>query len=227
MLERLLLPEGHAISILLKDHDSVKTLFSRFEDTDSRSERERIIQEAVKELKLHAAIEEEIFYPAVRAHVGSHVMNEADEEHHVAKVLIAELEQQDAEKDHRDAKFQVLAESVRHHIKEEEDQMLPRAKEVDIDFIALGRRMLERKSELESHGVPLDQEHIMVGVVRGHSDSPAVKAQKSGSKTSARPAVKISHGVDLNGHARTNGETKTNGNGKTHAKVKTTSRHSR
>ena len=85
----------------------------------------KIIDQALTELKIHAILEEEIFYPTVRAHVGRDIMNEADEEHHVAKVLIAELDAVDAKNDHRDAKFTVLAESVRHHIREEETEMLP------------------------------------------------------------------------------------------------------
>ncbi len=87
-----LMPEKHAISILKKDHDTVKDLFEKFEKAESSTEKERIITKAVNELKIHAAIEEEIFYPTVRKHVGSDLMNEADEEHHVAKVLIAELD---------------------------------------------------------------------------------------------------------------------------------------
>src|SRR5436190_23761844 len=115
MLERLLLPEKHAIAILLKDHDTVKELFDRFEKAKSGNEKEHIIRDAVTELKIHAAIEEEIFYPTVRPHVGSDLMNEADEEHHVARVLIAELDRGRQGDDHRFAKFTVLAESVRHH----------------------------------------------------------------------------------------------------------------
>jgi hemerythrin superfamily protein len=86
MLERLTLSETHAISILLKDHDKVKDLFDQFEKSKSAAQREKIIAEAVTELKIHAVIEEEIFYPAVRSHVGKDLMNEADEEHHVARV---------------------------------------------------------------------------------------------------------------------------------------------
>src|SRR5690242_4112068 len=86
--------------------------------------------EAVTDLKIHAVIEEELFYPTVRQHVGKDLMNEADEEHHVARVLIAELDAAGRENDHRDAKFKVLAVSVRHHIKEEENQVLPKAKEL-------------------------------------------------------------------------------------------------
>jgi hypothetical protein len=126
-----MMPEKHAISILKKDHDTVKELFEKFEKAESSSEKERIIGRAVTELKMPAVIEEEIFYPTVRKHVGADIMNEADEEHHVAKVLIAELDLNRGGGDHREAKFTVLAESVRHHIKEEEDEMLPKAKELE------------------------------------------------------------------------------------------------
>src|ERR1700758_2907463 len=81
MLERLTLADGHAISIILKDHDKVKDLFDRFEKAESAAEREKLILEAVTELKIHAVIEEEIFYPTVRKHVGKDLMNEADEAH--------------------------------------------------------------------------------------------------------------------------------------------------
>jgi hypothetical protein len=86
-------------------------------------------------------------------------MNEADDEHHVAKVLIAELEEMDGRGDHFDAKFNVLAENVRHHIKEEESEMLPKAQELDLDFVRLGQRMLRRKEELLVSGLPTVASH--------------------------------------------------------------------
>lgn len=178
MLERLLLPEDHAIAILMKDHDNVKALFDRFEKSDSAAEKEKIIAEALTELKIHAVIEEEIFYPAVRKHVGADLMNEADEEHHVARVLIAELDYGGRRDDHREAKFQVLAENIRHHIKEEEGEMLPKVKELAIDFEALGERMLHRKKELKENGIPSDAEHAMVAGVHGKDDSPAAAARR-------------------------------------------------
>src|SRR5947208_4876044 len=167
MFDFLTLSETHAVSILKKDHDKVKQLFDEFENADTRAKREKIIKEAVTELKVHAAIEEEIFYPTVRKHVGADIMNEADEEHHVAKVLIAELDLNRGGGDHREAKFTVLAESVRHHIKEEENEMLPKAKELDIDFEALGQKMLDLKAELKKDGVPKDAEHAMVAQAKG------------------------------------------------------------
>ena len=176
-----MMSEKHAISILKKDHDTVKDLFDKFEKAESSSEKERIISRAVNELKMHAVVEEEIFYPAVRKHVGSDLMNEADEEHHVAKVLIAELDLNRGGGDHREAKFTVLAESVRHHIKEEENEVMPKAKELDIDFEALGQKILDRKKELKDDGIPKDAEHSMVAQARGKGGSPAAAARKRSS----------------------------------------------
>ena len=185
MLEKLLLPEKHAIAILIKDHDKAKDLFDRFEKTDARAEKEKIIAEALNELKIHAAIEEEIFYPAVRKELENDIMNEADEEHHVARVLIAELDTKGQRDDHRDAKFTVLAESVRHHIREEEGEMLSKAKGLEMDFEALGQQMLLRKKELQRDGIPPDAEHAMVAAVKGKGDSPAARARRA---RAGRPA---------------------------------------
>jgi hemerythrin superfamily protein len=184
MLDRLTLPETHAISIILEDHDTVKDLFDRFEKAESAAEKEKIIELALTELKIHAVIEEEVFYPTVRKHVGKDIMNEADEEHHVARVLIAELDATGRGNDHRDAKFMVLSESVRHHIKEEEKEMLPKAKEIDIDFEALGQQMLDRKEELKEDGIPSDAEHAMMRKAHGRAHTPAAAARgrKSGAK---------------------------------------------
>ena len=107
----------------------VKELFDRFEKSESAAEKEKIIADALTELTIHAEIEEKIFYPAIRKRVGKDLMNEADEEHHVARVLIAELYRDGRGHDHRDAKFTVLAVSVRHHIKEEESEMFPLVKD--------------------------------------------------------------------------------------------------
>jgi hypothetical protein len=187
MLERLLLPADHAIAILMKDHDTVKGLFDRFEKSKSAAGKEKIIKEAIQELEIHAVVEEEIFYPAVRRKIGPDIMNEADEEHHVARVLIAELDAGSRRDDHRMAKFAVLAESVRHHIKEEEGEMLPKSKSVDIDFQALGKRILARKRELQKHGVPVDAEHAMIKAAGRANDTPAATARRKPSTSVRKP----------------------------------------
>ncbi len=167
-----------AVALLKDDHDRVQDLFDRFEQAKGRAAKTRIVRQALTELKVHAAVEEELFYPAVRKAVGKDVMNEADEEHHVAKLLIAELDRMDGSESHFDAKFRVLAESVRHHIREEENEMLPKARGAKLDFDALAAKMTRRKERLLAGGVPPVGEEVMVKASRGHGDSPARAARR-------------------------------------------------
>jgi hemerythrin superfamily protein len=178
-----------ALALLKKDHDTVEDLFDKFEKAEGRPAKKKIVNQALEELKVHAAIEEELFYPAVRKPVGKDIMNEADEEHHVAKVLIAELESMDGREDHYDAKFTVLAENVRHHIKEEENEAFPKAKDADIDFEVLSKAMVQRKETLLAKGVPPAAEDAMVAASHGKGDSPAQAARKT------KPRAAKSHAV--------------------------------
>ena len=190
--------DTNAIAALKKDHTMVKQLFDQFEESESSSEKEEIIEKAIQELKLHATVEEEIFYPALRGSVEDEdMMNEAEQEHHVARLLIAELELNAKDEGRRNAKFTVLAESVRHHIKEEEGQIFPAAKELDIDFDELGRQMNERKQELMDEGVPPDAEHEMVSGAAGGRTSrtkerTTVAMGKSSRKSSSKEGSKDS-----------------------------------
>ena len=170
----------NAIAMLKTDHKKVKELFDKFEDAQPAA-KQKIVAEAIEELKIHAAIEEAYFYPALRQEIDDEegLMEEADEEHHVVKFLIAELEQMSGDEDHWDAKFTVLAENVRHHIKEEEGEIFPKARETDIDFVALGELMSQMKSELQQNGVPPDAEAQMVKKAGLRGDSPARKAKET------------------------------------------------
>ena len=167
-----------AFTLLKADHDNVKKLFSRFEKANP-DEKKEIASEALEELKVHAAVEEQLFYPALRQEMDDEegLMEEADEEHHVAKFLIAELEQMQGDEDHWEAKFKVLAENVRHHIKEEEGEIFPQARKTDIDFVTLGEQMSDLKQSFVEQGVPPDSEAEMVGKSGLRGDSPAKKAQ--------------------------------------------------
>ena len=171
-----------AVALLKSDHMMVKELFDQFEKAKSRAAKKKIVRQALTELKVHAALEEEIFYPAIRQPVGKEIMNEADEEHHVAKLLIAELDVLDGSESHFNAKFVVLAENVRHHIKEEESEMLPKAQHVKVDFEALAEKMLRRKERLLKDGVPPVGEEVMVKAARGKGDSPAQAAKRKPTK---------------------------------------------
>jgi hemerythrin superfamily protein len=167
-----------ALALLKKDHETVKKLFNKFEKAKNRADKKKIVKQALLELRVHAAIEEEIFYPAVRKPVGADTMNEADEEHHVAKVLVAELDAMTGSEDHYDAKFTVLAENVRHHIREEENEMFPKTKKARVDYEALSEKMLQRKEQLLAEGVAPTAEDRMVGSNPGKGDSPAQAAHR-------------------------------------------------
>ena len=139
-----------AIEMLREDHRKVKDLFEEFEKAEEDDEKGRIVHTALTALEIHATVEEEIFYPAVREQIDDDdQMDEALEEHHVAKLLIGELQEMKPGDDHFGAKFKVLAESVKHHIEEEETEMLPKAEDADLDQERLGEEMTERKEELQ------------------------------------------------------------------------------
>jgi hypothetical protein len=169
-----------AIYILKHDHDTVKDLFEQFEDAEDLRTKKRIAAKAIEELKIHAVIEEEIFYPAIRSQdVETDLMNEADEEHHVAKLLIAELDEMDGSEEHWEAKFTVLAENIRHHIREEEGEMFPQARHTEVDMEFIGRQLLARKQQLKRDGIPVSAEEEMVSSFRREYDSPAENARKN------------------------------------------------
>jgi hemerythrin superfamily protein len=141
------------IELLKDDHEKVKKLFDQFEQGKSESARVNAARKAIMELEVHAEIEEKIFYPAFReqskADDADGVFREATEEHHVQHLLIGELKKMQDDDPEFEAKFTVLAENVRHHIQEEESEMLPEAKELDGDLLAeLGSEMMGRKKEL-------------------------------------------------------------------------------
>jgi hemerythrin-like domain-containing protein len=141
------------IELLKEDHKKVKALFDEFENTNNRRSQQRIVREAILELDVHAGIEEEIFYPAyteaARETEQQEIILEAEEEHHVVHLLIAELRDMPEIDERARAKFIVLAENVRHHIEEEEQEMLPQAQELLGDRLPeLGAQMAQRKREL-------------------------------------------------------------------------------
>jgi hemerythrin-like domain-containing protein len=175
----ILIGGGKAMKLLKKDHDAVKDLFDRFEASED-GERARIVRQACEELKVHARVEEELFYPALRQRMDDKkgLLDEADEEHHEAKILIAELGLMTGDESRFGAKFMVLAENVRHHIDEEEGEIFPAAKKTDIDFDALGERMEARKSELMKDGVPEGPEAAMVMKSALDSESASPKAAR-------------------------------------------------
>lgn len=136
------------LTMLKADHKKVKALFAEFEDATARK-REDIARTAMEELEVHAQLEEGLIYPAIRAGIeDDEVMNEAYEEHHLVHVVIAELKELEPSDDAFQAKFTVLGELVKHHVKEEEGEMFPQAQKAKINWEELQTKVMERKEQL-------------------------------------------------------------------------------
>lgn len=127
-----------AITLLKQDHKTVKSLFRQFEKAKQPARQRKLAGEVIKELSVHAAIEEMVFYPAVRDRVpeAEDTVLESLEEHHVAKWVLSELEDMKPDHERFKAKMAVLMESVGHHIDEEESELFPEVRK------ALGRKEL-------------------------------------------------------------------------------------
>ena len=135
-----------AITLLKQDHKTVNGLFRKYEklgDEAYVSKRE-VVDQIIEELSVHAVIEEQVFYPAVKGisdDLKDHVL-ESLEEHHVVKWLLDELVSLDADAERFNAKVTVLIENVRHHVEEEETEFFPLVRE------SLGRKVLGEIGEL-------------------------------------------------------------------------------
>ncbi len=134
-----------AITLLRADHKTVEQLFKRFERAGDRAyvEKREVVDRIIEELSIHAAIEEQVFYPVARETVPAteDIALESLEEHHIVKWVLSELEQMEPADERFDAKVTVLIENVRHHIKEEEDEFFPKVRD------ALGRTALSDLGE--------------------------------------------------------------------------------
>ena len=145
--------EVDVVSALKEDHKKVKELFDLFEEAEDRRSKLQIVTQTLKSLTVHAQVEEEIFYPAFRKARSAEdetdeLMDEALQEHHVAKILMAELEDMSPGDKFYDAKYTVLAESVKHHIEEEESEIFPEVDEDEAAWKGVGERLVARREEL-------------------------------------------------------------------------------
>ena len=142
-----------AIALLMADHQEVKALFEQYEElaggnADS-SDRQALAETVCDLLTVHAAIEEEFFYPAARKALDDEdLLDEAEVEHASAKDLIAQIKAMGPDDDLYDAKVTVLGEYVQHHVEEEEGEMFPKTKGSNMNLQELGSQLLARKHEL-------------------------------------------------------------------------------
>jgi hemerythrin superfamily protein len=142
-----------AISLLEADHREVEGWFEQFEKARSNQRKLELAQKICSALRLHTAIEEEVFYPAfLEATDDKELHHEAEVEHSGAKKLIAQIEASGPEDEYYDAKVKVLSEMIKHHVKEEEQRggMFAEARKVGMDLKALGEELRVRKTRLEN-----------------------------------------------------------------------------
>jgi len=142
-----------ALQLLTKDHDHVKKMLEELDDTTERAikTREQTFAKLESELEVHEAIEEEIFYPALKEHSKTRdIALEGYEEHHVVDTVIAEMGDVPVSDETWTAKFAVMKENLEHHIEEEEQDMFPKARKVfdQQELDQLGERMATRKEAL-------------------------------------------------------------------------------
>lgn len=148
--------EKDACDLLDADHRAVKKLFKQYDELAgsraraSINKRIEIAKEICLQLTVHATIEEEIFYPAVRAAIKeTDLLAEAEVEHASAKDLIAQIEAGAEPDEAFDAKVKVLGEYIDHHVKEERNEMFPKARSAKrLDLISLREQLTARKEEL-------------------------------------------------------------------------------
>ena len=148
--------EKDACDLLDADHKAVKKLFNAYEELAGSRARSAagkkldLARQICRELTVHAQIEEEIFYPALRAALkDTAVVAEAEVEHQGAKDLIAQIEAADETDEMFDAKVKVLGENIDHHVKDERTDMFPKARAArKLDLIALRDALQARKEEL-------------------------------------------------------------------------------
>lgn len=148
--------EKDACDLLDADHRAVKKMFKEFEELagskarSAQESRRLLALQICKELTVHAQIEEEIFYPAVRAAIKeTDLLAEAEVEHQSAKDLIAQIEAATEVSEEFDAKVIVLGEYIDHHVKEERNEMFPKARAArKLDLVALRDQLEARKAEL-------------------------------------------------------------------------------
>jgi hemerythrin superfamily protein len=170
------------VRLLKQDHRRVKVLFRRLEQAKTKAERQKVGEEIIEELSVHAAIEEQLIYPIIRAQSGKHepVLN-ALEEHHAMKLVLAELDKLDASDERYRAKFHVVREAVESHIEEEEQKLLP---------------MLERLLDRERTSALVDAMRLMKTAAPNHPH-PAAPDEPPGNLLTAILAKMSDTGKDL------------------------------
>jgi hemerythrin superfamily protein len=187
-----------AIALLKADHKTVEQLFRKFEKAgeNARVLKRKLVEQMVRELSIHAAIEEQVFYPAVRARakdLNADVLRSL-EEHHVVKWVLSELDTMPPDAERFEAKVQVLMENVRAHVAEEEQYLFPEVRKAlrpqDLRQLAEGLELAKRAAPTRPHPAAPDTPpgNLVAGAVSAVMDlgRDALRAARRKAGTKAR-----------------------------------------
>jgi hemerythrin superfamily protein len=184
----------NAITLLKNDHKTVEDLFKRFEKLGPRAVKGKqdVAERVVRELSIHAAIEEMIFYPAIREVVEKgdvdDMVLESLEEHHIVKWQLYEIERTDPSDERFDAKMRVLMENIRHHVGEEEKDLFPKVNKMfdrgQLD--ELGDAMTRLKKTAPTHPHPRSPDEPPGNLVAGAGAALMDRALDTGRKLVGR-----------------------------------------
>ena len=186
--------------MLKHEHATVEKLFKRFEDAGDRAFKTKrdLVDRMIEELSLHASIEERVFYPVTRATVPDVEDDtlESLEEHHLVKVLLAELEGMEPEDERFDAKVTVLIENVRHHVEEEEGDYFHKVRDAlgRNDLNDIGDAMDEARKHASKHPHPFAPDTPPANVAVGNASRTVEDTANKATKT-LRDATEKATGV--------------------------------
>ena len=175
------------VKMLKEDHKEVKKCFADFEKLDVHEDSEEcqaLVQKAIGEIEVHAALEEELLYPAARGALDEEdLIDEAEVEHMTAHMLIEQLKDMAPEEEKYAATFKVLGEYLAHHIQEEEQEILPQLAKAKLDWDALLQRITERREELTEQLMPGEEAGMPAAKSKAKPKHKAGKEKAKGQRS--------------------------------------------
>ena len=148
----------NAIDLIKSDHQTVERLFGSYESASGPEQKRTIVRDVVRELSMHAALEEQMLYPTARMRVqnGNALAETAISEHQTMKQLLAQLEGMDPSADNYDETVTTLMTHVRQHVEEEEGTLLPelQSRLSDQELVQFGFLMGQAKNLMPTHPHP-------------------------------------------------------------------------
>jgi hemerythrin superfamily protein len=181
-----------ATALLRADHKAVSSVVDQFETTRSTTKKKSLVAQICAELTVHAQVEEEIFYPAVKAALkDKELVPEATVEHATLKDLVAQVEGVEPAGEMFDAKIQVMSEYVKHHVQKEQNDMFPKAKATRLDMMALVRR----PHQLRPMAIKTRARQLSTLARQPATPSPAVRAAQSRARRRQRSGSKAFYGL--------------------------------